>query len=449
MSSLNEVNFDSALIELAKIVRESHSLAEISEGIFLRDGFGHVAFYFAGVVGKRALNSLNVHARRRLGGHSFPLGPVMSRDAPGAESLFSASPSHIPMNIGGTDILVKLIDRRFYGRDWAMSPVVNRGDIPPLVVFNSLKGGVGRTTALFVLANALSRMNKNVLMFDLDIEAPGLASLVFDGDERPRYGVVDYLVEMGLSGIEDSDLASFVGTSRLTDEFSGQGRVDLVPATGLETVKNPSHLIAKLARALLEVPSQYGESQHLASKIREMVLRISKLSSYDVILIDARAGLAEISAGPLLGLGGLNLLFATDHPHTFEAYRYLLSHLGTLPVPAKGFDWRDQIRFVQSKAAASNESRERFNDNLYEVLSETFYEKDESEQVFNFSLDDAEAPHSAWRILFSESFIDFNPVRDGDLENKAVEAVFGEFVSRVVLALDSQVGIEDEIDCRA
>src|SRR5262249_21543854 len=157
----------------------------------------------------------------------------------------------------------------------------------------SLKGGVGRTTALFVLAIHLARLGRNVLLIDLDLEAPGLAPLIFEGNERPRFGVLDYLVESGLGAVSNEDLRNFVGTSLLTDREAGNGRVDLAPATGLTTLAHPENMLAKLARALVEHQSAEGPPQPLAMQIRELVSRLVKRASYDAVLVDARAGLGE------------------------------------------------------------------------------------------------------------------------------------------------------------
>lgn len=49
-----------------------------------------------------------------------------------------------------------------------------------VVTFYSFKGGMGRTTALAGIALNLIEQNKNVMMIDMDIEAPGLSTLFFD-----------------------------------------------------------------------------------------------------------------------------------------------------------------------------------------------------------------------------------------------------------------------------
>jgi hypothetical protein len=161
--------------------------------------------------------------------------------------------------------------------------------------------------------------------------------------------------------------------------------------------------------------------------------------TYDAVLVDARAGLSELTAGPLLGLGGAVALFGTDQPHTFEGYRYLMAHLATLPVPDPKNDWRERIHFVHGMSGASLKKRQAFDDRLYELLSETFYEEDEEdsgEGVFNFSLDAKNAPHKAWRIFFDQQFIDLNPIANRSLlEHDVYAATFGGFIDSAMEAL--------------
>ncbi len=47
------------------------------------------------------------------------------------------------------------------------------GDKPKVITFYSFKGGMGRTTTLASVALQLVRKKKNVMMIDMDIEAPG------------------------------------------------------------------------------------------------------------------------------------------------------------------------------------------------------------------------------------------------------------------------------------
>ncbi|MGX1747134.1 MULTISPECIES: ParA family protein [unclassified Brevundimonas] len=422
-----EVRFDTSLPILATMIIESLSLDVEKDGYFLRDGFGRVAFYSFKSITKKELSTFNVKALRALGNSCFPAGAIQIApgDTPVGDAVIWKA-----MRAGPHDLTIQLVDRRFSGRDWLSRPRAPIPGAPPMITFGSLKGGVGRTTALFVLAMFLARQGRNVLLVDLDLEAPGLASMVFRQDEMPRFGALEYLVETSLNGICDDQLHDFIGTSSLTDRDRGQGRVDLLPATGKETLSCAHTMMAKLARALIERPSPTGPIS-LAVQIRQMVERFASTSDYDVVLIDARAGLAELTAGPLLGLGSTVLLFGTDHPHTFEGYRYLMGHLGLLPTTEGEPDWREQIHFVHAKASTKPESLVAFNDKLYDVLSEAFYETDISEDVFNFSLNDQESPHHAWVIYHDSQFLDSEYLADpASFDGPILEAVFSDFLGR-------------------
>jgi cellulose biosynthesis protein BcsQ len=83
------------------------------------------------------------------------------------------------------------------------------------VVFASHKGGVGRSTALAVTAAALSREGYNLIVIDLDLEAPGLGEMLLK--ELPSYGTLDFFVEAGVQDIDDDFLDNLVVPSPLAD----------------------------------------------------------------------------------------------------------------------------------------------------------------------------------------------------------------------------------------
>lgn len=266
-----QVRFDDALPQLIKYVRDNLKVDPSDGGVFVRDGFGRVAFFQKDKLSSRLLANHQRELKKVLGAAGFPAGAVQNPDSLGSSVLNNSTERWIDVDERLTRI--QLVDRRLFGRDWLTTPSPPIEGLPPLLAFGSLKGGVGRTTALFVFAMHLARMGRNVLLIDLDLEAPGLASLVFEGDERPPFGVLDYLVENGLGGVSDGDLVNFVGTSRLTDREEGGGRVDLVPATGTLTLQYPENMLAKLSRALLEDTASDGSPRPLASQIRELVSR--------------------------------------------------------------------------------------------------------------------------------------------------------------------------------
>ena len=111
----------------------------------------------------------------------------------------------------------------------------------------------------------------------------------------------------------------------------GKGLIDVVPAVGRSSDSHPANVLAKLARAYLELPQNEGPPKSFLAQTQELLGQLSTLNQYDAILIDARAGLNESTAASILGLGADILLFGVDTPQTFASYRYLLAHLARFP----------------------------------------------------------------------------------------------------------------------
>ncbi|HZH77066.1 MAG TPA: P-loop NTPase, partial [Archangium sp.] len=67
---------------------------------------------------------------------------------------------------------------------------------PRRIVFYSYKGGVGRTTAIVHTAFHLARARLRVALVDMDVEAPGLHTVLPHPGNKPiTVGLVDYLWE--------------------------------------------------------------------------------------------------------------------------------------------------------------------------------------------------------------------------------------------------------------
>src|SRR5690606_28751259 len=86
---------------------------------------------------------------------------------------------------------VYVIDRLATESRWESIADVSNG--VPRIVFFSIKGGVGRSTALAASAWALAQQGKRVLVLDLDLESPGLSSALVSNDRQPKYGITDWL----------------------------------------------------------------------------------------------------------------------------------------------------------------------------------------------------------------------------------------------------------------
>ena len=416
-----------------------------------------------------------VAALKRLGDKEFPTNGVILRDADGRLSFISnakspeseeeretlsAQVSHAIGAYAREDVLIyaddpaarfglanavrtsividesaiTLIDRRIVGTGWQARPTAGNPK-PVRVVFSSLKGGVGRSTALMFAAADLASMGQNVLVVDLDLEAPGLGESLLRLDDMPKFGIVDYLVESNVHGQAPENLDDFIGLSSLT---LGRGRVDVLPAFGRTAEEYPANVLPKLSRAMVDVSDELGMYGAKGRQLSNLIDRFTEKQMYDVVLIDSRAGLAEMSAPAVLGLGALVLLFGTAQQQTISGYRALFATLRQMAnddVLAGGkADWRWLLQPVYAKVAPDPATILRHEADLYDLFSENIYDADETSDpsVFRFAEHDAEAPHKSWMIPFESRFVGFDPRRQKDqLATDYYETGFRPFLKRL------------------
>src|SRR6266567_2920614 len=236
-----KTTFDTSLRALIDGLRRSLTPDEIQNGLVLRDSSGRLAFFARDAIPEQRQAALEISLRASLGAYLRDDLPIADSSTPGVEPLLNDS--GILQLVEG-ELRIRLLDRRIVGADWV------RGPVPAIVddeqrrlVFASLKGGVGRSTAIAVVAADAYRRGRNVLVIDLDLEAPGIGSLLLDADRTPAFGTLDYLVQTGLQDVDAGDLDEFIETSALTD---GAGLVHVIPFVGTRTKEAPANYIAKL-----------------------------------------------------------------------------------------------------------------------------------------------------------------------------------------------------------
>ncbi|KVD31074.1 KGGVGR-motif variant AAA ATPase [Burkholderia ubonensis] len=430
-----QVLFDDALPTLIEILKEWGGEAFVEQGTVLRDATGRLSFFAADRPPIQApaeadtpasveyqsadeeshLDPLGRRIVDRLGAYAREDRPVVYPTEDGASPLLT-SPERIPVRVG--EQFCYLVDRRIVGTGWLAEPATTLTSGPPRVVFASLKGGVGRSTALTVTAADIARRGRNVLVIDLDLEAPGLGHLLLEDGRLPDYGVVDFLVENGVGGVSNDLLRRFVGTSQLTSPSGGV--VDVMPAIGRRSETAPENILAKLSRAMIEDVTDTG-TVSVGQQISSMIERIVALGSYDAVLIDSRAGMAELAAPAVIGLGATVLLFGTAQAQTIEGYRALFAALQLLAqrdtAQRRSAEWRLALRPVYAKASLNAETADRFRDDIYELYSEYLYDaelEDGAEDrvaALRFTQQDAAAPHMPLMIPFNPAFVDFDPSR--------------------------------------
>jgi MinD-like ATPase involved in chromosome partitioning or flagellar assembly len=431
------LRFDESLNAFALALSHGLGKAVVEQGRIVRDAFGRLTFVSKVEVDPTLVERVSKEVAAEIGAYVDPERVILLPDYPGMLTILESEGTRVIVFSQDEFFYVHLLDRRVVGSDWLAVPSDQRLNAPTLV-FASMKGGVGRSTAICVLATHLSNIGKNVLLVDLDLEAPGLGTMLLDESRRPTYGLLDLLVEESVGGLDEELLANCVGISGLVE---GKGLIEVLPATGKRCMLYPENVLAKLSRAMIESPQVDADAKPVRERIRGVLEMVCQRRQYDAILVDSRAGLAEISATALLSLGADVLLFGVDQPQTFEDFGYLLAHFATLPIPSSASDWRMRLKVVHAKAKPSSEAISRFQDRIYEVFADHFYEDDAEEEAFVFSVEDEDAPHFAVPIYLDSNFAEFDPIGDPKfLESSVYRAAFGDFLSYATARLGFEEG---------
>lgn len=328
-----------------------------------------------------------------------------------------------------------LVDRLLTNQDWLRKPRLVRSPLPLAVAF-SLKGGVGRSTALAALAWHLARQGKKVLAIDLDLEAPGLGSLLLD--ELPDYGVVDWLVDALVGQTDSVFLRDCLARSAVAKD--SVGIVQVMPAFGRRT----RDYVAKVGRVFFPGLLPDGTEQGLADRLISLLRLVGEQDeSPDVVLIDARAGLHDIGAAAVTQLGAEVFLFARDEPQSWEIYRLLLEHLARSKGIAYGMpdeDLRWRLKMVAAQIDKTEGALTSWVEASYETWSGLY--DDESRTAGDgpaaqiFARDDTNAPHYPLTVYFDGGLRGVALTDSAERPPWAViETAFGAFLTAATVRL--------------
>ena len=340
------------------------------------------------------------------------------------------------IDVAARDITVHLLDRQIVGQDWLRtSRFEEQEQHPPRIVFYGLKGGVGRSTALAMLAYRLARDGKRVLLIDFDLESPGLSGLLLPPDRVASYGLVDWFVEDAV-GQGDEVLRDMVSISPLSDDTQGTIRVAAAIGQG-ETA-----YLSKLARVYADTPSKDGPKS-FADRMLRITDLLEKQEQPDVVLIDSRAGLHDVAAIAISSLATVALLFATDSEQNWQGYRQLFKHWQQRPDVLRQV--RKRLVMVQALFPESDqvERAKRFVQSSWDVFHELVYDQlepaaDVPEDAFTFDLHNEDAPHFPMRVRWNSRFQEFDPLvrrNAGGVDDTDIDLAFGPFVQEVIDAL--------------
>lgn len=366
---------------------------------------------------QRALGVLCTEIADTLEKHALPAArmPIVS------EALRAEQQGSVVFTYGER-LPFTVVDRMLTESSWSRR--ANEDDLSHrMVVFYSIKGGVGRSTALAVAAWHLAQQGKKVMVVDMDLESPGLSSSLLPEDRCPDYGLLDWLVE---DVVENGDtvIDRLFATSPLAD--GSRGEIVVIPAHG----RQYGDYIAKMGRAWMH--RMNGEERiPWPQRLRILLQKLAGRHAPDYILIDARAGLDEIASASVLDLAPqLVLLFALEGTQTWAGYSILFKHWNTIG-QAKSI--RESLQMVaamvpplENKQAYAQSLREHAWDCFRESLYDPLPAGEEDQSAFSFDRDNEEAPHTPWIIHWHQGLSALRELYslDGRLDATQIYGIF-------------------------
>lgn len=397
--------FDDILANLEKIFLQydkALSLREHRKFFYVnRDLRGRVALVWDAASwkqmdasGRVALASLCADMAESLGKHALPADrmPIES------EAPFIEEQTGAVVFTYGEDLPFTVVDRTLTESSWS-SRATEDSLSQKMIVFFSIKGGVGRSTALAVAAWHLAQQGKKVMVVDMDLESPGLSSSLLPDDRRPDYGLLDWLVE---DSVENGDelLERLFATSPLAN--GSRGEIVVIPAHG----RRYGDYIAKMGRAWMY--RMDGEKRiSWPQRLRTLLRKLDGQHAPDYILIDARAGLDEIASASVLDLAPrLVLLFALEGTQTWTGYSILFNHWNII---GQARNIRESLQMVAAMIPPLENKQpyvQRLRENAWECFIKQLYDAlpagREKQDAFSFDCNDEAAPHYPWIIYWHQ-----------------------------------------------
>ncbi len=278
---------------------------------------------------------------------------------------------------------------------------------PPIIVFYSFKGGLGRSTILASFAIQRARAGERVCVLDLDLDSPGVGRLLAADPAglTAQWGVVDFLIEQA-AGAPLSDYY------HRCDRVAGEGEIVVFPA-GQVNEAYPD----KLARVDLEEAPPASDSG-----VAKLLIRARDELKPHWILIDARTGISE-SAGRLLsGIAHLHVLLGTTQDQSWQGLNRVLDRLGKERV--LGGSSQAEILVVQAmvppgeagkvaRDALASRAEQEFTDRYY---AEALDEGEDADRAWDTrDMDSLDAPHVAVPVEYDArlaGFADISEVAD-------------------------------------
>lgn len=245
--------------------------------------------------------------------------------------------------------------------------------------FYSYKGGVGRSLAVKYTAEQLARRGKKVLVADFDFEAPGLPYKFAIKQEEIKLGMVDYVHHF----VSNKQLPDSLSPYLFRVEFRGnpRGEVWMLPA-GATLERSYWQRMAEIDWHHLV----YGQKGIGVLFFWEWKLRVEQELQPDVLLIDARTGVTDLSTITLQLLADQVIVLGANNDENLDGCRLILESLQRapkfefkenprahflltrLPAPSPEFSEAAERRIVNEALQRLNNQRPAINPLISQML---------------------------------------------------------------------------------
>jgi uncharacterized protein YktA (UPF0223 family) len=294
----------------------------------------------------------------------------------------------------------------------------------PIITFYSYKGGVGRSTALSIVARQLSEVyDKKVAILDFDVEAPGQYYL-FKSESAAKYGIIDYLrhqlhLERDLS---EEELKNYY-----TEINKDKGQIYLFNTYG--SSKNYLDKVAYVDFDMF-VRSKRNYVDVLLKNIDEMV-------KPDVILIDSRTGFSEISGIFINNSDLVNVFLGFSGQNDFGIETILENYIrnSKKPVYAPNYIFNYSVLPEEKSEEDYEKSRNTLIDRTYQIMRKVFGERlhdpDFGENALNFNFI---YRHKLLENNSSKNLDDFTAIDSFELgtENENFENIMNKYKDMII-----------------
>lgn len=379
----------------------------------VQDLYGKVRISVSGIVKRdeaatAALRKIAECLNEVLGAHSY--SPEEAVLFPDAAVLKILDPDAQEIRPG-----VYWVDRLLTGRAWWTIDETGLSGQPARFTLFSVKGGVGRSTTAAVLAWHLARRGDRVLVVDLDLESPGLASALFDSSFQPEFGVTDWFVE-DLVGQGDQMIEGMMATPEWVQKCEGDVRI--VPAHGRE----PGAYLAKLGRAYMGI-----DCESWTARLKRLIALLENDFDPTVVLVESRSGLHDISAAAVTDLGAQVLLFAVDSESNWTGYEILFRHWQHHNLAV---DVRERISIVSALTPELDTENylRGFQERAWNLFAHVYDDVSpdaEPGDEFSFDLEDENAPHDPMVIHWNRGLAAGTSLRN--LQETSVDLAYKVF----------------------